>query len=103
MWQNASMVKTQIQIPDHLFREAKRIASEYEMSFADVVRRGIERLTPSFPPRGSAEPWTLPRLDLGLKVDPFADPEWRVDLYVEPSFVHEPPAAAARKPRGKRR
>ena len=32
------MIKTQVQIPDHLFREAKRIAAEYEMSFADVVR-----------------------------------------------------------------
>ena len=32
------MIKTQVQIPDHLYREAKRIAADYEMSFAEVVR-----------------------------------------------------------------
>lgn len=85
------MIKTQIQIPDHLHREAKRIAAEYEMSFADVVRRGLERVVPMFPPRGSSAPWQLPRLDLGLLVDPFADPDWRADLHVEPAVLHEPP------------
>jgi hypothetical protein len=35
------MVKTQIQIPGHLFQEAKRIAGECEMSFAQVVRMGL--------------------------------------------------------------
>jgi hypothetical protein len=36
------MVKTQVQFPDHLYREAKRVAVEQEMSFAEVVRRGLE-------------------------------------------------------------
>ena len=76
------MVKTQVQIPDHLYREGKRIAAEYEMSFADVVRRGLERIIPSFPPRHDATgPWSLPELDLGLQRDPFADPEWRAELH----------------------
>ena len=90
MWQTASMIKTQIQIPDHLYREAKRIAAEYEMSFADVVRRGLERVHPAFPPR--AQPpgeWELPQLDLGLQTDPFANPDWRASLYDSPSRVHE--------------
>ena len=98
------MIKTQIQIPDHLYREAKRIAAEYEMSFADVVRRGLEGVVPAFPPR--AEPpgdWKLPQLDLGLQADPFADPDWRAALYASPSYVHEPAAAREaalpRKPR----
>lgn len=39
-----AMIKTQIQIPDHLYREAKRIAAEYEMSFAEVVRRDLPKL-----------------------------------------------------------
>ena len=98
------MIKTQIQIPDHLYREAKRIAAEYEMSFADVVRRGLEGVVPAFPPR--AEPltdWKLPQLDLGLHTDPFADPDWRAALYDTPSYVHEPAATRAaalpRKPR----
>lgn len=45
------MVKTQVQLPEYLYREGKRIAAEYELSFADVVRRGLERIIPSFPPR----------------------------------------------------
>jgi len=71
------MIKTQVQIPDHLYREAKRIADEYEISFAEVVRRGLERVVPAFPRRGLAGSWSLPALDLGLKVDPFEDPDWR--------------------------
>lgn len=103
------MIKTQIQIPDHLHREAKRIAEQYEMSFAEVVRRGIERIVPTYPPRPAAGvEWELPRLDLGLRRDPFADPEWRAALYVGAPAVHEPPAPASRggkaaKPARKRR
>ena len=48
------MIKTQIQIPDHLYREAKRIAADYEMIFAEVVRRSLEKTIPSYPPRSSA-------------------------------------------------
>jgi hypothetical protein len=44
------MVKTQIQIPDHLYREAKRIAREREVSFAEVVRRGLEAVVRLYPP-----------------------------------------------------
>ena len=55
------MIKTQVQIPDHLYQEAKRIANEYEMSFAEVVRRGIERVAPAYPPRNlSAAKWRPP-------------------------------------------
>ncbi len=72
------MMKTQIQMPDYLYREAKRIAEQYEMSLAEVVRRGLERVIPSYPDRGGkSDIWTLPTLDLGLRVDPFADPDWR--------------------------
>lgn len=96
------MVKTQIQIPDHLHREAKRIAADYEMSFAEVVRRGIERLAPCYPPRrpvpGEAE---LPRLDLGLIADPFADPEWRSELALGAGSVAEPAPRASRPAKGR--
>lgn len=95
------MIKTQVQIPDHLVREARRIAAQYEMSFAEVVRRGLERLIPSYPPRpGATAEWKLPKLDLGLVVDPFADPEWRTALYTADSEVAEPRASAPRVPRG---
>ena len=36
------MVKTQVQFPDELFREAKRVAGEQEMSFAKVDEKGVE-------------------------------------------------------------
>jgi hypothetical protein len=71
------MVKTQIQLPDHLFKEAKRIASDYEMSFAEVVRRSLERTMPAYPPRAKGT-WLPPEpMDLGMrcKVD---DDEWRM-------------------------
>ena len=44
------MVKTQVQFPDHLYREAKRVAVEQEMSFAEVVRRGLEIAVQGYPP-----------------------------------------------------
>lgn len=40
----AIVVKTKVQIPDMLFREAMRLAAENEMSFAEVVRRGLEEI-----------------------------------------------------------
>ncbi|MFA9196739.1 MAG: hypothetical protein ACEQSM_03910 [Aliarcobacter sp.] len=55
------MVKTQVQFPDHLYREAKRVAVEQEMSFAEVVRRGLEIAVQGYPPgRVGGEGWSLP-------------------------------------------
>jgi hypothetical protein len=55
------MVKTQVQFPDYLYREAKRVAVEQEMSFAEVVRRGLEIAVQGYPPgRAVGEAWTLP-------------------------------------------
>lgn len=55
------MIKTQVQIPDRLYREAKRIAAENEMSFAEVVRRGIEEIVQHFPSgRQPANEWRPP-------------------------------------------
>lgn len=70
------MVKTQVQIPDALFREAKRLAAENEMSFAEVVRRGLEEIIKHHPPgRTRAESWSLPQpFDLGSTLAPEA--EW---------------------------
>ena len=79
------MVKTQIQLPEHLFREAKRVAADYEMSFAEVVRRSLERSMPAYPPKASA-PWQAPTpMDLGLrcKID---DDERRL-LANEPAYI----------------
>jgi hypothetical protein len=64
------MIKTQVQIPDHLYREAKRVAAEYEMSFAEVVRRGLERVTAEYRPKPRMTDWKLPEPEnLGWNLD----------------------------------
>ena len=55
------MVKTQVQIPENLYKEAKRIAREREMSLAEVVRRGLEYMTQVYPPLSSSEAWSPPK------------------------------------------
>ena len=70
------MVWMQIQLPNALYEEAKRVAREREMSLAEVVRRGVEYITQVYPPLGSGEPWRPPApSDLG----PFKAPQedWR--------------------------
>ena len=59
----AIMIKTQIQLPDCLYREAKRVAEEREMSLAEVLRRGVEYITRVYPPLKAVEgrPWLFPR------------------------------------------
>ncbi|MEM0966649.1 MAG: antitoxin [Verrucomicrobiota bacterium] len=70
------MVKTQVQFPDHLYKEAKRIAEEYEMSFAEVVRRGVEEVAKVYPPGSiTASEWTLP-LAKGMGKPLLPEAEW---------------------------
>jgi hypothetical protein len=66
------MVKTQVQFPDRLYAEAKRIAAEHEMSFAEVVRRGVEEVVKLYPPNRIAPTrWKLPAArDLGQPLLP---------------------------------
>ena len=71
------MVRTQIQLSDALYDEAKRVAREREMSLAEVVRRGVEYITRVYPPVTDNEPWSPPApSDLG----PFKAPpeDWRL-------------------------
>ena len=72
------MVKTQIQIPDRLYHEAKRLAEENEMSFAEVVRRGLEEIVRHHPPRRTrAEDWKVPNpFEMGVALAP--EEEWAV-------------------------
>ena len=78
------MIKTQVQIPEDLYREAKRVAVEYEMSFAEVVRRSLERALPAYPPKQAD--WQLPEpLNLGMRCQ-IDDDEWRL-LANEPDYV----------------
>lgn len=78
------MVKTQVQFPDHLYRDAKRVAREYEMSFAEVVRRGVEAVVKNHPPgRSKPENWILPEpVSLGEPLLP--EEEWEMASRDEP-------------------
>lgn len=66
------MVKTEVQIPDALYREAKRLADENEMTFAEVVRRGLEEIVRHHPPgRMNRREWHLPEsFDMGRPLAP---------------------------------
>jgi hypothetical protein len=78
------MIKTQVQIPEDLYRETKRVAEEYEMSFAEVVRRSLERTLPAYPPKQAA--WRPPEpLKLGMRGG-IEDDEWRL-LANEPDYL----------------
>jgi len=70
------MVKTQVQIPDTLYREAKRMAEENEMSFAEVVRRGLEEIVRHHPPgRTNRREWHPPEsFDMGSPL--VAEDQW---------------------------
>ena len=71
------MVWTQIQLPNALYEEAKRVARERDMSLSEVVCRGVEYITRAYPPVGNGEPWRSPApSDLG----PFRAPreDWRL-------------------------
>jgi hypothetical protein len=73
------MVKTQIQLPDRLYKEAKRVARERELSLAEVVRRGVEYITRVYPPLPeSSKPWQLPppvhaKLRDGIRLEDLRD------------------------------
>lgn len=55
------MIKTQVQLPDRLYREAKRVASEREISLAEVLRRGVEYITRVYPHlEDSSQLWAPP-------------------------------------------
>jgi hypothetical protein len=94
------MTRTQIQLPDELYREAKAIAATQEISLAELVRHGLEyMLRVSAPSMTRTAAWSLPEpVDLGT-TNPFADPDWRHDLHVR--HVADTAAAYSATPRSK--
>src|SRR5436190_13522455 len=75
------MVRTQVQLPEKLYEEAKRLAEEKEVSLTEVVRRSLELLLAVYPPdRSEKRRWKLePPANTALRVDPFENPDWRVE------------------------
>ena len=73
------MTRTQIQLPDELYRRAKELAADREISLAELVRNGLEHMLDAMtPPKAVVEVAELPVLDLPAKPD-FAYPDWGVD------------------------
>lgn len=71
------MIRTQIQLPDELYQELKRLAEAKEWSLAEAVRRGVELLLRSYPSEtASPGEWCLPEpMALGEPLAPVED--WR--------------------------
>ncbi|MFV1995798.1 MAG: hypothetical protein ACC661_10210 [Verrucomicrobiales bacterium] len=70
------MVKTQVQIPDELYRKAKAIAKAREWSLAEVFRRGLEymaRTNPVDEVDAANGEWELPKLTAQHFVSNFDD------------------------------
>ncbi len=71
------MTRTQIQLPDALYAQAKQVAERHEISLAELVRRGLEHMLRVY--RADETPdgvWQLPEpLPLGVFLAPVED--WR--------------------------
>jgi len=60
------MVRTQIQLPDRLYRQAKAFAADHELSLAEITRRGLELFLARYPqPPVPLGQWRLPCVDGG--------------------------------------
>ena len=58
------MIRTQIQIPEPLYHELKRVAAQLDWSLAEVLRRGGELLVARYPKRSRSDTeWTFPILE----------------------------------------
>ena len=56
------MIRTQIQLPDELYRQTKRFADEREISLTEAIRRGIMQLLETHPPSvTTSSAWELPK------------------------------------------
>jgi len=56
------MVRTQIQLPEPLYRDVQRVAREHDWSIAEVIRRGAEVITRAYPhfKSNAGQGWQLP-------------------------------------------
>lgn len=87
------MIRTQIQLPDALYREVKRVAAEREISLAELVRRGLETVLSRFPSHPVArEVWELPKPQPLGGDDFFKDPDWRYEINSRHGVIREKPA-----------
>lgn len=71
------MIRTQVQLPDQLYRDAKRIAREQEMTLAEVVRRGLEHMVQIYPGRDTASATWQPPTPRRLGPFQVSEDSWR--------------------------
>lgn len=71
------MVKTQVQIPDELYRKAKKLAEAKEWSLAEVFRRGLEYMTSVNHVDQLDRNWKLPVLPEARFADDFDELDFK--------------------------
>ena len=81
-------------MPDNLYSEVRDFARFQEVSIAELVRRGLEMLLRTTAPAASRKvappPWELPKIrPMGLRGDPFADEDWRLEMNMGDMSVAE--------------
>lgn len=67
------MTRTQIQLPEPLFQQLKKIAAVRDWSVAELIRRGMESYVQTCPEVSRPDtPWTMPvlRRSGGHRLDP---------------------------------
>ncbi len=71
-----SVIRTQIQLPDHLYYRLKRLAEKEETSLAEIVRRAAQLLLEIYPEQ-AVESWQPPE-----PADPggfrIPEPDWKI-------------------------
>ena len=55
-----SMKRTQVQMPDPLYEDVKRIAERRDWSVSEVFRRAVEQYVSEVPEVTERDGWTLP-------------------------------------------
>ncbi len=82
------MVRTQIQLPEKLYRKLKRLAKLQETSLAEVLRRAGEREVAAHPEIDEApDVWEPPEpRELGIRSDVPVE-QWRL-------LANDPPASS---------
>ena len=85
------MVKTQVQLPDDMYRAVKALAERKEWSLAEAVRRALEAMLARFPRADApaATPWELPPASPLGGDGFFANPDWRYELNAGRGTVRE--------------
>jgi hypothetical protein len=84
------MKRTQVQIPDTLFKAAKELAEQKEISLAELVRRGLEYVVAVTP--GADRPardWDLPQPHALGSAEDWDKTGWRERLHTKRLQVAE--------------